>query len=81
MALSLWLWFGGYATLQHAILKAVLRLEGAHFFQPSLLQAAANRGLLHRVGSGYMFIHASLREHFAEQFAARAQDPGDDTEA
>jgi hypothetical protein len=59
----------------------VLRLEGAHFFQPNVLQAATNRGLLHRVGSGYMFIHASLRDHFAEQFAARVQDPDDDTEA
>lgn len=81
VAISMWLWFGGYAALQHAILRAVLRLEGAHFFDAKVLQAAANRGLLHRVGSGYMFLHASLREHLAEQFAARVQDPGEDTEA
>src|SRR5690606_14070810 len=80
VVLSMWSWFGGYAVLQHQILKFMLRLEGAHYFEPDVLQSGANRGLLHRVGAGYMFIHASLRDHFAQEFEARVSEPEDETE-
>lgn len=57
---------GGYACLQHIILRFILCYQGhipwdyVHF-----LDEAADRLLLRKVGGGYIFIHRLLLDHFA----------------
>jgi hypothetical protein len=68
----LWLWYGGMALVQYAVLRAMLALQGARYFRAKYLEAAADRALLHRLGSGYLFVHPMLRESFSRRWAARA---------
>ena len=70
-ATILWLWFGGMATIEHWVLRALLRLEGVRFCDASILEAAADRGLVHRVGGGHMFLHPLFLEHLATRFERR----------
>lgn len=59
--------YGGFAWIQHFVLRFVLYRYGytpwnyTHF-----LDYACNRLFLQRVGGGYTFIHRMLMEHFAE---------------
>jgi len=59
-------WFGGLAWCQHRALRAVLARQGwlPRRLVPWLDSMVA-RGLLRRVGGGYIFIHRSLLEYFA----------------
>ena len=56
----------GLVCIQHFILRLILHRKNyipwnyAHF-----LDYAAKRGFLQKVGSGYIFIHRMLLEHFA----------------
>lgn len=68
----LWLWYGGMALVQYAVLRGMLSLQGARFFRTEYLEAAADRALLHRLGSGYLFVHPMLRESFARRWEARS---------
>ncbi len=58
--------FGGFACIQHFLLRWLLVVEDsipwnyAHF-----LDYAAERIFLQKVGGGYIFIHRMLMEHFA----------------
>ena len=60
--------FGGYAVLQHMLVRYLLVRKGhietdyAHF-----LDTATSLLLLRKVGSGYIFIHRYLLEYFAEK--------------
>ena len=72
-AAVLWLWYGGYAVIQHATLRVLLRLEGHTYHSRQLLEAAADRAILHRVGDGFMFIHPLLGAYFAKRFEDRCQ--------
>jgi transcriptional regulator with XRE-family HTH domain/DNA polymerase III delta prime subunit len=57
---------GGYACLQHAVLRCVLRLQGDIPWNYSrFLDEAAAQMLLRKVGGGYIFIHRLLLEYFA----------------
>jgi transcriptional regulator with XRE-family HTH domain len=57
---------GGYACLQHAVLRCVLRFQGYIPWNYSrFLDEAAARMLLRKVGGGYIFIHRLLLEYFA----------------
>jgi serine/threonine protein kinase len=67
-AAFLWLWYGGYAAVQHGLLRALIGLEGYGYCSARFLNAAADRGLLHRVGSGFMFIHPLLLDRMARRF-------------
>jgi serine/threonine protein kinase len=68
----LWLWYGGMALVQYAVLRWMLSLQGARFFRTKYLEAAADRALLHRLGSGYLFVHPMLRESFSRRWDARS---------
>ena len=68
----LWLWYGGMALVQYAVLRWMLMLQGARFFRADYLEAAADRALLHRLGSGYLFVHPMLRESFSRRWDARS---------
>lgn len=68
----LWLWYGGMALVQYAVLRVMLSLQGARFFRSAYLEAAADRAFLHRVGSGYLFVHPLLRESVARRWGARS---------
>jgi eukaryotic-like serine/threonine-protein kinase len=59
-------WFGGLAWVQHWSLRFILARRGWLPWRlvPWLEQMAA-RGLLRRVGGGYIFVHRSLLEYFA----------------
>jgi hypothetical protein len=62
------LWYGGLFLIQHTTLRFMLWLNGdtplpgklAHF-----LDYAAQHVFLQKVGSGYIFLHRYLLEHFA----------------
>jgi len=60
--------FGGYAVLQHLLVRFLLERRGhietdyAHF-----LDTATSLLLLRKVGSGYIFIHRYLLEYFAQK--------------
>jgi len=69
-AAALWLWYGGLATIEHVLLRLLLRLGRLEYCDVAFLDAAANRGLLHRVGGGYMFVHTTLMD----RLVARASD-------
>lgn len=61
------LWFGGTDVLQHYLLRILLWIDGSLALQPTpSCNAGVYLGLLRRVGNGYMFAHASLRDYFAE---------------
>ncbi|HTV22523.1 MAG TPA: protein kinase [Polyangiaceae bacterium] len=68
----LWLWYGGMALVQYVVLRWMLSLQGARFFRAEYLEAAADRALLHRLGSGYLFVHPMLRESFSRRWEARS---------
>jgi hypothetical protein len=61
----MWLWFGGLAAIEHGFLRLFIRLVGESFCDMEVLDAAANRGLLHRIGVGYIFVHPTLQEHLS----------------
>jgi transcriptional regulator with XRE-family HTH domain len=66
VALILFLLNGGYACLQHLILRLVLYRQGVipwHYVR--FLDEAADRLLLRKVGGGYIFIHRLLLDYFA----------------
>jgi hypothetical protein len=67
----LWLWYGGMALVQYVVLRAMLSLQGARFFRSEYLEAAADRALLHRLGSGYLFVHPMLRASLARRWGPR----------
>ena len=60
--------FGGYAVIQHVIVRSLLVRRGyteANLAQ--FLDTTASLLLMRKVGSGYIFIHRYLLEYFAEQ--------------
>jgi hypothetical protein len=67
-----WLWYGGMALTQYAVLRSMLSMQGARFFGTRYLEAAADRALLHRLGGGYLFVHPMLRASLARRYAQRA---------
>lgn len=70
-----WLWYGGMALTQYAVLRSMLSLQGAKYFKTAYLEAAADRALLHRLGGGYLFVHPMLRSSLARRYEQRATSP------
>lgn len=59
-------WFGGLAWCQHWALRFILARRGwLPWRLVPWLEEMVARGLLRRVGGGYIFIHRSLLEYFA----------------
>jgi serine/threonine protein kinase len=69
----LWLWYGGMGLVQYSVLRLMLSLQGSRLFRTEYLEAAADRALLHRVGSGYLFVHPMLRASLARRWGSRRQ--------
>jgi hypothetical protein len=60
--------YGGFAALEHGILRLLLWKTGAAPLNyPAFLNHATDRILLHRTGGGYVFVHRLLLEHFARR--------------
>jgi len=58
--------YGGWAVLQHTLLRLLLFLGGqTPASYARFLDYAAERLLVQRVGGGYMFVHRLLQEYFA----------------
>ncbi len=58
--------YGGFACLQHLMLRLVLvRHDYAPWHYVAFLDYAAERIFLRKVGGGYIFIHRLLQDHFA----------------
>lgn len=68
---------GGFACVQHALLRLILRAAGALPLRAiHMLDEAVACNLLLRAGGGYGFAHELIQQHFAAQ-AAPAADPPD----
>jgi hypothetical protein len=62
------LWNGGMDAIRHYSLRLLLIINGHISWKyVSILNQAADRLLLRRVGGGYIFIHQYLQDYFAEQ--------------
>lgn len=76
----LFLIYGGVAVLMHYVLRLwlawrtplPLRLE-------AMLNQAVDVGVMRQVGGGYVFLHRTLLDYFADQSAARPSTPPVDT--
>jgi len=61
------LWYGGLDVTQHYALRFTLYLQDrTPFNYVRLLDYAAERIFLQKVGGGYVFVHRLLLEHFAQ---------------
>jgi DNA polymerase III delta prime subunit len=59
--------FGGFACIQHFLLRWLLVVEDSiPWNYARFLDYAADRIFLQKVGGGYIFIHRMLMEHFAQ---------------
>jgi hypothetical protein len=57
---------GGYAWMQHVVLRFFLRCAGVTPWNyPAFLDYAVERVFLRKVGGGYIFIHRLLLDYFA----------------
>jgi hypothetical protein len=62
--------FGWVPVLRHFLLRALLSARGALPFRlVPFLEHAANCAILRRVGGGFMFVHALLLDHLADERA------------
>jgi len=74
LGLLLALVFGGGTWLRHYAVRAMLAKAGAAPWRyQSFLDAMADRLLLRRSGSAYLFVHGLLRDHLAELAAPHGQ--------
>ena len=68
------LFFGGHACIQHYLLRYFLwRNQSAPLNYVPFLEFAVNRVFLYRVGGGYLFLHRSLMEYYADKFQHNRQ--------
>ena len=59
-------------SIQHYALRITLWLSGYSPLNYSkFLRYCTDRGFLQRVGGGYRFVHALLRDHFAAQYTPK----------
>ena len=65
LALPVSLWFGGFDVIQHYALRLeLLRRRHMPLRYARFLDHASRIGILQKVGSGYLFSQARLRQHF-----------------
>jgi hypothetical protein len=59
--------FGGAPCLRHFVMRRLLHRNGAALWRyVGFLNDAAERLILRRNGSGYMFVHRLLLDYFAD---------------
>jgi hypothetical protein len=64
--------FGGFAAIQHLILRLILWSNGSIPWNYSkFLCYASERGFILQVGGRYSFIHDLLREYFADRYTEK----------
>jgi DNA polymerase III delta prime subunit len=64
---AIWLAYGGFAVVQHWLLRRVLETDGAiPRNYAAFLDTAVRLIFLRGVGGGYIFVHRYLLEYFAE---------------
>ena len=62
---------GGYAALQHAVLRVLLFASGRLPLRlVAALDDATRRGLLRRIGGGYLFVHPTLQDELERRGSA-----------
>jgi hypothetical protein len=62
-----WSFYGGFTCIQHFALRLILYFTGRiPWNYAKFLDWASDKLFLQKVGGGYIFIHRSLMEHFAE---------------
>lgn len=67
--------FGGYAFIQHFILRFFLwRASSIPWRYPNFLDFASERIILRKVGGGYIFVHRLLLDYFASLDAAEKKE-------
>jgi DNA polymerase III delta prime subunit len=75
LALPVSLWFGGFDVIQHYALRLELyRRGGMPLRYARFLDHAARIGILQKVGSGYLFSHARLQQHFEAMTRSLSQE-------
>ena len=63
---TLALWYGGFDAIKHYVLRLVLWSRGdGPLSYPVFLEEACRLHFMQRAGSGYLFSHRLLQEHFA----------------
>jgi eukaryotic-like serine/threonine-protein kinase len=71
IGLLIFAWFGGIDVVQHYVLRALLvRSNNIPWKYADFLDFAVEHVLMQRVGSGYIFMHRSLLEYFADLHSA-----------
>lgn len=69
-SLVLFMLYGGVAVLFHLAVRGCLAIRTPLSFSlVPFLDDCVRRGLLRRVGGGYMFLHRTLLDHFADRWA------------
>jgi len=67
--------YGGTAVIFHGALRVVIALRSPlPFWLATWLDRAADRGLIRRIGGGWIFLHDTLLEHFRQR-GAEADGP------
>jgi hypothetical protein len=67
--------YGGWACLQHLLIRLMLRFNGSAPCQYSdFLDYAAERIFLRKVGGGYSFIHRQLQNYFTMRYVELGGD-------
>ena len=75
-----WLICGGFAGVQHLIIRGLLYKGGVMPWNyAAFLDYAVEKTFLRRVGGGYVFLHRLLLEYFAElsNIQSKANDQDD----
>jgi len=69
IGLHLGLLFGGASVIQHLVLRSILFCNGyIPWHYARFLDYAAERIFLRKVGSGYIFVHRLLQDHFGSLY-------------
>ncbi len=67
---ALFLIYGGFTAIMHGVLRAWLAWRTPLPLDLlGMLDRAAELGLMRRVGGGYVFLHRTLLDYFAERSA------------
>ncbi len=69
-------WFGGLDAICHGVLRGILALEfGNRLVSKSFLHKLSEIGFIRSVGTGYEFIHPSLRDYYKNKMGVQKQKP------
>ena len=77
LALLMGLYFGGFAVIQHLVLRFLLHRQGRipHNYA-KFLKYTTERRLTQQIGGSFRFIHRELLDHFAAMHDSTLEDAG-----